>query len=440
LNIAANIEKVCYVLKVCYYLCPCNIVKYMKRRYFFRAGGLIILFILLSLSSCRKDELNNYDYFEAKELKLSYSEETIAGLLDIVAASFPEIASVKSFVGSGVTVYRVTYNTTVEGYDIIASGLVCIPSEPGSYPLFSFQNGTNTVNAYAPTEYVTNPSLQMIQFIASMGFVVVIPDYPGFGESDDIPHPYLIKESTVASVIDLLRAVREGGPAEFDGVSITDEVYLAGYSQGGWATLAVHYALEKEYNSEFSLKGSVCGAGPYDLSGLFLSMVGQAEYPMPSYLGYIINAYSEYKQFVIPVNDVLNEPYASRLPGLFNGNLTLEQINNQLTTSIQGLLRQEFLDGFGDSPAFSSVREALVLNSIQSWRTEKPLYLIHGDGDTHVNVSTTITMYDAMIASGTSENVCRKMIIPGLDHGDSVVPALIEGIGFLIDILESSER
>ena len=38
---------------------------------------------------------------------------------------------------------------------------------------------------------------QLVEIIASLGYVVVIADYPGFGESSQIPHPYLIKEPTV---------------------------------------------------------------------------------------------------------------------------------------------------------------------------------------------------------------------------------------------------
>ena len=49
-------------------------------------------------------------------------------------------------------------------------------------------------------------------------------------------------------------------------ITITDEYYLMGYSQGGWATLALLEALEKNYSSDFTVKAASGGAGPYDLS------------------------------------------------------------------------------------------------------------------------------------------------------------------------------
>ena len=67
----------------------------------------------------------------------------------------------------------------------------------------------------------------------------------------------------------MLFTAKEMDPEELPDITIKDAVYLAGYSQGGWATLALHEALEKDYPDEFNLKGSVCGAGPYDLNILF---------------------------------------------------------------------------------------------------------------------------------------------------------------------------
>ncbi len=194
-------------------------------------------------------------------------------------------------------------------------------------------------------------SYTLVEAISSMGFIVVIPDYPGFGSSEQIPHPYLIAEPTVRALVDMLYALNEAGSAKFPGIVVENEYYLLGYSQGGWATLTLHKALELDYTNDFNLIGSVCGAGSYNMYDLFLSMIEADTYPMPSYLGYIINAYSAYDQFTNPVSDILNEPYAARLSSLYTGTLSLDEINNQLTTSISGLFKPEFLAGFASSPA-----------------------------------------------------------------------------------------
>ena len=267
---------------------------------------------------------------------------------------------------------------------------------------------------------VNNPldfTYQLIEFIASMGYVVVIADYPGFGESAQIPHPYLITEPTVRSLVDMLYTVKEIGGSEFPGITFKNEYYLLGYSQGGWATLALHKALEQDYSSDFNLKGSSCGAGPYNILQLLEGMVNKSTYPMPVYLAYILNAYTAYNQFTNPVSDIFNEPYASRVSSLFTGLLTSAQINNQLTTSISGLINPDFMSGFITSSKYSSVRDALNNNSITAWHSYKPLLFTHGGSDTQVDPASTENMYNAMIQAGTSPDLCKKVIIPDVDHG-----------------------
>jgi len=212
---------------------------------------------------------------------------------------------------------------------------------------------------------------------------------------------------------------------------LINEYYLLGYSQGGWATLELHKAIEQEFSSDFNLKGSACGAGPYNIFLLVQGMLNASTYPMPVYIGYIINAYTSYNQFTNPITDILNEPYASRLSSLYNGLLNSDEINAKLTTSISGLITPGFLSGFASSAKYASVREALNKNSITPWHSNKPLLLIHGEKDTDVNPSATETMYAGMIQAGTPGEICKKVIVPGVSHGDGVAPCMIQGILFL---------
>jgi pimeloyl-ACP methyl ester carboxylesterase len=393
----------------------------------------VVLFLLIT-SCTKKDIIPDYSYFVSKELAVSYTKDYITSLINNVSGSIPEISNLTTKITSDINVYSVVYKTTVDGKQIEASGLVCVPVAPGNYPVLSFQNGTNTVNAYAPSQFPIDYSYQMVEIIASMGYIVVIADYPGFGESSQIPHPYLVKEPTVQSLVDLLYTVKELAISELPGITVKNEYYLLGYSQGGWATLALHKALEIDYSNDFNLKGSVCGAGPYNITLLMQGMLEATNYPMPVYLGYIVNAYSYYKQFTNHVSEIFNEPYASRLNTLYTGSLTFDQINSQLTTSVKDLLNPDFLSGFTSSSKYSTVRDALINNSISAWHSYKPLLLIHGGSDTSVNPVTTENMYNAMIQAGTSGDICTKIILPGLDHGEGVVPGMIKGIIFLTDL------
>lgn len=408
------------------------VMKYIKN---ITKCALILCVSALLIISCSKEPAgNDYTYFVSKEHAVTYNLDYINNIMNVASADYPGLNQLKDQISFNVDVFRIVYKTTIDDEKIEASGLVCVPREAGDYPVLCFQNGTNTVNAYAPSEFPINTLYQMIEIVASTGYIVVIPDYPGFGSSSQIPHPYLIAEPTVTSIIDMLFAVNEMDERELPDIKVLNEYYIAGYSQGGWATLALHKTIEEEYPDVFNLRGSVCGAGPYDLSLLFNNMISVSTYPMPVYIGYIINAYKAYNQFTNPVSDILKEQYASKLENLYTGELTSDQINSQLTTSIADLINADFLSGFATVEKYSSVRQALSVNSIEPWDTDIPLLLIHGGSDTQVNPVTTADMYDGMIGAGTSTSICTKEILPGLDHGDGIVPCMVKGLLFLSDL------
>lgn len=397
-----------------------------------------LLILSAFIVSCSKETTSPvYKYYVSKEVSLQLTREYLSGLVEAVALTNPEALEIKPLIISDITVYKIVYKTLVNNQKINASGLVCVPADPGNYPVLSFQNGTNTVNSDAPSMSPSDLTYQMIELIASLGYIVVLSDYPGFGASSAIPHPYLVREPTVRSLVDNLYAVKELAESELPGIKLINEYYLLGYSQGGWATLALHKALENDYSGDFDLVGSACGAGPYNIFLLMEGMINAETYPMPVYLGYIVNAYSAYNQFTNPVTDILNEPYASRISLLYTGLLNSSEINNQLTTSIPELLNSDFLSGFASAPGYSSVRDGLNENSIPAWHSYKALLLLHGSIDTYVNPVSTENMYNAMIEAGTSESICKKVIIPGADHSSGVVPAMIQGILFLNDLKTS---
>jgi pimeloyl-ACP methyl ester carboxylesterase len=398
----------------------------------------LFLIVIAAFVSCKKnDKGQDFSYFVSKEFVASYSKSSINYMLNSISVSVPDVNELKPLAVSDVDIYRMVYRTTVNGKDIQASGLVCVPVTPGNYPVLSFQNGTNTVNANAPSESATDYPYILVEMLASMGYIVVIADYPGFGESFNVPHPYLVAEPTVRSLTDMFYALRELSSSGLAGISLKNEYYLLGYSQGGWATLALHKALEQDLSNDFYLKGSACGAGPYNIFLLMQGIISLTSYPMPVYPGYIVNAYVAYNQFTNPVTDIFNEPYATRVGTLYNGVLTSDEINSQLTTSVKGLFTPDFLAGFATSVKYSSIRDALIRNSISAWHSYKPLLLLHGEKDTQVNPVVTETMYTSMIQAGTSPDICKKVIIPGVDHGDGIAPCMIQGILFLNKLRDS---
>ena len=395
---------------------------------------LLLALPLLMMQSCHKDDpvdpFADNTYLVSSDLKLVRTKENIISVLTIAATQYQAAGEIIPDVVSGVNVYAVTYNTEFMGEPVVASGLICAPTTPGTYPILSFQNGTNTLHSAAPTADPQNLGYQMIEYVASAGYVVIMPDYLGFGASSAMVHPYLHKESTVQAVLDMLRAVAEFDDDVAKDISVTTDCYLLGYSQGGLATMALLRAIDEDYSSEFTVKAASCGAGPYDLRYFNTEVTRLTEYPMPVFLGYIANAYTTYDLYQNELTDLFNSQYASVIPGLYDGQHSSEQINSQLTTSISGLFTAEYLSGAETDQKYLGIRNALRDNSINGWDCDVPLLLLHGTADTYVMPGISQSQYNIMIGSGTSPLTCFYVPLEGLDHSQASVPALFAGYEF----------
>ena len=166
-----------------------------------------------------------------------------------------------------VSAYRLTY-LTIDGHgqSILASGLVVVPDKaPGApSPVASYQHATIFHDAEAPSMALLAGEPPMV--LASLGAIIVAADYVGYGVSRGAQHPYLLAAPSAAAVVDLLTAARvwRQGGANIVG---NGQLFLIGYSEGGYTTLAAQRAIEADPLSPHraTLVGSVPGAGPYDV-------------------------------------------------------------------------------------------------------------------------------------------------------------------------------
>lgn len=373
---------------------------------------------------------NEFHYFKNKEQLHEYSAAEVNLFLTIAAASNPELAAMKSYYTQGFTVYKITYNTTFDDQKVVASGLVSIPSEPGTYPLFSYQNGTNTLHSLAPTKAADQDIFKLLEMTAAAGFVVTVPDYLGFGESEQMIHPYLDKESTVQTVLDMLRAVKE--MLEGQEVNCSNELYLAGYSQGGWASMQLQKTIEKNNNNEFHLKASACGAGPYNLMAVNKYVMGQDNYPEPYFLGYIFNTFVN-TNMTTSITHILNPPFSEKITQLYDGMHSGPEINSKLTTSISELFRANYIENWESSDDFAEIRQRLETNSVSAYSTAVPTRLYHGTADELIPPSISEEMYSGFVAAGVEGKV-TYVPMAGLDHIQGAQPFGLQAIKWFFEL------
>lgn len=182
----------------------------------------------------------------------------IAAAVATVGANVPLVTPLYA-----VTSYRLTYWTTDgQGKDIVASGLVSVPVKPAGSrsPVLSYQHATIYKDADAPSNKVIAAEPPLI--LASLGYVVVAADYVGYGASKSAPHPYLLSTPTAAAVVDFLTAAKTWRQAS--SVADNGQLFMAGYSEGGYATMAAHRAMQASASPHLAqLLSEVPGAGPY---------------------------------------------------------------------------------------------------------------------------------------------------------------------------------
>lgn len=188
-----------------------------------------------------------------------------------------------------VECYKVTYVTPDQkGNLVTAYGALFIPKGKTNLSLLSLHHGTQTKRGRVGS---VSPFFSPEGIIgAALGYYTLVPDYLGLGESYTL-HPYHHAETSANTAIDFIRAGREY--ARKEKIQLNGQVFLAGYSEGGFVTLATHREIEKFYQNEISVTASAPMAGAYDLNLTAHTIIQQGTYNQPSYLAYFLVAYNQ---------------------------------------------------------------------------------------------------------------------------------------------------
>jgi pimeloyl-ACP methyl ester carboxylesterase len=317
------------------------------------------------------------------------------------------------------------------GEPIIVSGALFIPVGPDNLPLLSIQHGTETKRERVASVHPQNSVEGTVGLItASLGYFSAVPDYPGFGVSDEM-HPYLHAGSLVPCVVDLMRAGKT--IAAGHSINLNDQLFLTGYSEGGYVSLALQKKLEEDLSEEFNLTASAPLAGPYDLKGTIDTIFLAENYASSAYAGYFITAYNELYRWN-RLYDIFQSPWAGMMYGLFNGSKSWGEINDALPENFSDLMEPSFIEAYnsGQEPAF---RTALIENTLLDWVPQAPVHFFHGDADDIVPLHNALTALDKFTKNGAQQ--IQLTIIPGENHEtagpDAIFGALEWFEGFRLD-------
>jgi pimeloyl-ACP methyl ester carboxylesterase len=392
--------------------------------------ALLLLYTLVFISSCKDDGddvIKNESLISSTSfLKRSSSE--ITTYMQAAGLDVP-LDEIKY----NVEIFKVTYHTQYKGDDITASGLVILPETTEGVDMLSFQHGTISAHKDAPTLLPLN-STELIYYAAlsTMGLITVVPDYIGFGSSSDIMHPYYVEEYTAGAVIDLLKAAKE--LAREKNISFNEKLFLAGYSQGGYATMAAHKYIEENDLPGFNLIASFPAAGGYDIKGVQEYFFDQETYDEPYYMAYVARSYQTAYDWTQPLSEFFQEPYATNIPALFDGSKTGSQINAQLTDNVSSLVTADILANIDTDSKYDYIVDAFNENSLTDWTPTIKMFMYHGSADTTVPYQNSVSVYNNFIDRGASTSIVTFTTLPDATHATGVQPYIEDFIPKLIDL------
>ncbi len=347
----------------------------------------------------------------------TYTPEVLATLLALAEVDIDITFEVS------VEVIKIVYQTIdYHGEKVYASGALFIPKSSGAMPLLSMQHGTVTKRSDVASESPFNSTEGAMALITgSIRYITAVPDLLGFGISD-LMHPYVHADGNTHVVIDFLRATRSY--CQTNNILLTDELFLTGYSEGGYITMALQKEIEKNHNDEFTATAVAPMAGSYDLVATTDYILDHVEYDNPAYIGFFLTAYDNIYNWD-RIDEIFAPPYAQSMSAYYSGSYSYGEINNQLPINITQLLTPEFLSGYknGTETAFIN---AITENTLLDWAPVAPVKLIHGDADVTVPYINAVNALDNLNKSGATS--IELETIAGGTHQTAGLPAFLAAI------------
>ncbi|CAH0275350.1 S9 family peptidase [Roseomonas sp. CECT 9278] len=277
-----------------------------------------------------------------------------------------------------VRLYRVSYPSVVPergNRPVVLSGLLAVPEGgAATLPLVSYQHGTVYGRQQVPSFPEQSPETQlMLAQFAGQGYVLLGADYIGMGESTE-PQGYMVKASHQQATADLIPA----GRAVLAALGLAAPgLFLAGWSQGGYVTMAL---LERLEAIGVPVRAAVTASAPVDP---WAALNGFLAFPRPNDAAwvttlFILVSFSYEIYYGVPglARSVLKPAHYDISRQAWAG----EAVD---PARIPTVLRDLVADAYFD-PAFfgaSALGRLLAANQAYRWVIRTPVRTYYGEND-----------------------------------------------------------
>jgi fermentation-respiration switch protein FrsA (DUF1100 family) len=369
----------------------------------------VFLFLSLSIFSCSTTMIApvdiNYQSIVSIDQIDQISTTELQGYWDNPIAN--------TFIKSDIDVYKVVYRSRdANQQEKLLSGALLIPRIPLK-GLISIQHATFFGDEEAPSENADFSVVSRKSIFSSNGYAVALPDYYGYGIDKDNIHPYHHAESLSIASKDMLIAAIEY--LELNEIDYKDKVFLAGYSEGAYATAALQQNIES--SMELSITASSIGAGAYNLSATVDRFTDLEVLPFDCLPcnAFLIQAYDDVYQLDQAMSYYFQEPYAGLISnGLLLGESSGFDVNNSFPLNPSELYNIQFIEEY--KTGNTALRTALEENSIHEWIIKSPTLIAHSPDD---NVVPYFNSTDLLSLNSNNATVSFQDLI-GRNHYDGI--------------------
>jgi len=349
-----------------------------------------------------------------------------------VGASLP----IPSLAQYDVDVYTIRYTTKgADGQKDTASGLIVYPVRPNTaWPTMVYQHGTASSRDAVPSRFSAEATIGLIG--GTLGYVSVLPDYVGLGDSRGF-HPYVHAQSEAQAGVDMLLALQQFAASQ--SLYLNGQLFLSGYSQGGHASMALHRMLEKSYASQFKVTAAAHMSGPYSISGETRArLLSDAEYFRPGYALYTMLSYNQAYHLYDSLSQFIRPPYLQIATDFFSGKETnLDSVHARLAATLiqekgkvvpKYIFQDSVLSAIAANPSHPA-NLAMADNDVYKWGPKTPTRLFYCKADDQVVYTNSLLADSVMRASGAT-SVGSVDVGSSYDHGQCFQPALLSSVFF----------
>ena len=171
----------------------------------------------------------------------------------------------------------------------------------------------NHFTIYATTQAPSRGAVEFPTGAALTHFIIVAPDYYGFGITEKEPQAYCISRANGRASLDAYLAAKR--MIEDLKVKKGNDFVIAGYSEGGQTTMGVLREIS-ERHPEIKVKRAFAGDGPYDINSMY-DAITKGDTEMPSTVCNVLWAYNHFFRLGHGIHDYLKDPVAKNFDEWF---------------------------------------------------------------------------------------------------------------------------